>query len=161
MSRHAVTTSHSGFTLIELMISIAIVGILASISMPNYLSYRDRAYYAEMVVTLKYLMDGQDIYMAEHNTYFPVSGSLSIPEGTAMDIPELGYRFGEGHRNRYTIQTADYNAGFFQLAYCLITVRTRFDINHNGRDDVFNFYSLDLEYGGSDIHYSRRLVQLQ
>ena len=56
-----------GFSLIELMTSIAIIGILSSISIPNYLSYKKKAEYAALQVTLKFLMDAQDIYFFEND----------------------------------------------------------------------------------------------
>ncbi len=55
-----------GFTLIELMIVVAIVGILAAIAIPNYLTYQARTRQSEARVNLGAIFSGQVAFFANN-----------------------------------------------------------------------------------------------
>lgn len=69
-----------GFTLIELMIVVAIIGILAAIAIPAYQQYVARAQVTEAVVLAGGLkMQVMDIYANEGTLAMMNSGSRGIP----------------------------------------------------------------------------------
>jgi prepilin-type N-terminal cleavage/methylation domain-containing protein len=67
-----------GFTLIELMIVVAIIGILASVAIPSFINYQLTSKRAEAFANLNALAKAQKSYYAEFNTYV---GVLSEPLG--------------------------------------------------------------------------------
>ena len=58
-----------GFSLIEVMIAVTIVGILAAISYPAYQQYVLRTYRVEAIQLLLKLANAQEHYYADHNQY--------------------------------------------------------------------------------------------
>jgi type IV pilus assembly protein PilA len=64
-----------GFTLIELMIVVAIIGILAAIAIPNFMNYQCKAKQSEAKANLGNIKTMMEAYRAEYD-YYP--GTLSV-----------------------------------------------------------------------------------
>ena len=61
--------NQKGFTLIELMIVVAILGILASIAIPNFMTFRQKAKTSEAHSNLISIRICEEIYKVEHDVY--------------------------------------------------------------------------------------------
>ena len=59
----------SGFTLIELMIVVAIIGILAAIAIPNFMTFRLKAKTSEAKSNLGSIRTCEEAYKAEQDVY--------------------------------------------------------------------------------------------
>jgi type IV pilus assembly protein PilA len=68
--------NEEGFTLIELMIVIAIIGILAAIAIPQFSAYRTRSFNAAAAADIRNAATAQEAYFVDNQSYCTASGSL-------------------------------------------------------------------------------------
>jgi len=77
MQRSWVHKREHGFTLIELMIVVAIIGILAAIAVPNFINYRNKSRVAAGVATAESIRAALASYAADsQDNLFPVQASI-------------------------------------------------------------------------------------
>jgi len=85
-----------GFTLIELMIVIAIIGILAAIAIPQFSSYRKRAYNSAAESDLKNAATAEEAYFVDNQEY-------GTQDNLALNTSENVALTASGNSEGYTI----------------------------------------------------------
>jgi prepilin-type N-terminal cleavage/methylation domain-containing protein len=79
------TSTRRGFTLVEVLVVVLVLGVLAAIAIPRYAGSKDKAYVAAMIADLHNAAIYEEQYASEnHAQYF---------SGTATaDVPVEGFR---------------------------------------------------------------------
>ena len=109
-----------GFTLIELMIVVAIIGILAAIAIPNFLRYQCKSKQSEAKGNLGAIFTSNVAYFSEEDTYGGIGLLGWAPAGTT--------RYG------YTVAVPD-SSHFTATASTDPAVGT---VNANGQSNIDN-----------------------
>jgi type IV pilus assembly protein PilA len=77
--------NEKGFTLIELMIVVAIIGILAAIAIPQFSAYRERSYIASMKADCNAVRTAEEAYFVDNDTYLAIASTT-----TPNALPGMG-----------------------------------------------------------------------
>jgi len=82
MKRAPTTHRQGGFTIIELLIVVAIIGIIAVLAYPNLIAAIQRSRQSRSVADIRMISQGVEAYQTDHSAY-PV-----VDNGTASDLTE-------------------------------------------------------------------------
>ncbi|MCC7488389.1 MAG: prepilin-type N-terminal cleavage/methylation domain-containing protein [Gammaproteobacteria bacterium] len=101
---------HSGYTLMELLVTVAIVGILTAVAVPSYRQYTLRAKRTDATTALLRLAAMQERFYIQNNTY----ASADLMD----DAPPAGLGIAGTERGYYAldIQSNDLTTGYTATA---------------------------------------------
>ncbi|OEE76107.1 type IV pilin protein [Vibrio genomosp. F6] len=129
--KHSNKKLQKGFTLIELMIVVAIIGVLSAVAIPAYKSYVTKSELASGATTVRNLLTNIDMYQQENGTYVGMTladvgasqtmsglGNLALPTaGLTVSSAEATFTFDNSSVNTAEIKYSKSSTGWV----CLIT----------------------------------------
>src|SRR5882762_9979854 len=101
-------TKRGGFTLVEIMIVVAIIALLAAIAVPNFLRSRKRSQATQVLEDLRIIDSAVDQYAIENNK----SGGTTVTWADCQKYMKTGTRlYSSGNKdilgNTFTISSVD------------------------------------------------------
>ena len=154
-SNHTDFRRNSGFTLIELMIVVAILSIIASIAIPTYYGYKYKASMAEAQSNIGAINSLETAYATDNSNYVSsdwspniVPGTQGIPWQTGNYLDIIGFSIKGDVRFRYSVGaggtwvgTPSNSSAIAETSNVDIIIQAEGDIDGNGATS--QFYSTD------------------
>lgn len=81
-----ILNNERGFTLIELMVVVVILGILASVAIPKFANQKDKALEVKTQVDIRIIQNAVDLYFLDYNVY-PSNTGVLVNDGYFKDNP--------------------------------------------------------------------------
>ena len=92
-----------GFTIVELLIVVAIIGILAAVAVPAYFNHVLRTRQAEAYHNLLDIKAAQEMFLSMENYYYPTAPPVTLLTGNSLtDLLSFSYADTKYYRYRIT-----------------------------------------------------------
>jgi len=128
--------SQKGFTLIELMIVVAIIGILAAIAIPNFLTYQLKSRQAEAKTNLQAIKTSEVAFQAERGCY--VGMVVEVGQAAAGPTKTAPHPWGVGQPATAPVATGWCTAAGLGGTFGVFT-----DIGFKATGNVMYVYGVD------------------
>ena len=148
ISKHS---REKGFTLIELITVITIIGILATIAIPHYRGYLDKARMTTVHTTVYQFRLAQEAYWTDHKMYFSFAEPLTV--NTSPEIDGIMIRIPPNQRYVISATNDDENEKY---GYNIL-IETDFDRNMDGVNDLYQF-THDSDSGDTPLPLSPLVI---
>ena len=121
-----------GFSLVELMVAVGIIGVMSTIAVPRYQEFRAKAAQAEAQATLSSIYTLQQLYFTENDEY-------AVANTDALLKSQLNYRVSGGALYTYETNAPDADKVTFtatavskkKLASCAHNAKDKWCVNHD------------------------------
>ncbi len=118
--------NNAGLSLIEVMIVVAIVGILSALAIPRFRAFKSRAYRAEAYTSLYKIHTLQGTYHGDNDTYTALPDvGYTVKNGSNNPITEcnvgnvLGFNLTDCTKAKYRYNTSGTHSEFAFLAFAV------------------------------------------